>query len=190
MTKFFGSVILTCGRDDANCVSGWFKIASMFRPLILFVILGAMLALILTSAGCTVYAERPVKAFGEATGGEGLERALWREIQQQDWKDLDAHIASNFVYIAPAGRWERSSALEHIEKMQVQDYSITDLTTEMNRDTFVVTYTIILQGTLQGQSLPNQPQRHMTVWQQQKRGWMAIAHTVFPAEQKPNVTSP
>ena len=163
----------------------------MLRRLILFVVFGAVLgALILAPVGCTFYAERPVKAVGEATGGEGLERALWREIQQQDWKDLDSHIASNFVYVTPAGRWERGAALQEIEKMQVQDYSITDLVTEMNRDTFVVTYTIILQGTLQGQPLPNQSQRHMTVWQQQKRGWMAIAHTAFPAERKPNVNSP
>ena len=125
----------------------------------------------------------------EATGGEGLERALWREIQQQRLEGFGCAHRIEFVYITPAGRWERSSALEHLEKMQVQDYSITDLTTEMNRDTFVVAYTIILRGTLQGQSLPNQPQHRMTVWQQQKRGWMAIAHTEFPAEQKSNVTS-
>jgi len=46
----------------------------------------------------------------------------------------------------------------------------------MNRDTFVVTYTIALHGT--------SPERRMTVWQQQKKGWMAIAHSVLGPVQK------
>lgn len=152
----------------------------MRRRLIIFLPLAATLAL----AGCTFYSDRPVKAFGDATGGEGFERALWRDIKQQDWKDVDAHIASNFVYITPEGRWERSAALEEIEQMRVQEYSIADLTTEMNRDAFIVTYTITLRGTAQGKALSDLPQRRMTVWQEQKGGWMAIAHTVLGSEVK------
>jgi hypothetical protein len=152
----------------------------MWRLSIVVVLLVALLSM----AGCTFYADRPVKAFGEATGGEGFERALWRDIKQQDWKDLDSHIASNFVYITPSGRWERGSALEQIEQMRVQDYSISDLATEMNRDAFVVSYTITLRGTMQEKVLPDEPQRRMTIWQQQKGGWMAIAHTVMGPERK------
>jgi hypothetical protein len=143
----------------------------------------AMLALLTTTA-CTVYADRPVKAFSEATGGEGFERALWKEIQQQDWKDVRSHIASNFVYVTPTGRWERDAALEEIEKLRLQDYSIADLTTEMNRDAFVVTYTIQLHGTAQGVALPETPERRMSVWQQEKGGWMVIAHSVLGPEHK------
>jgi hypothetical protein len=156
----------------------------MFRVSIFFVLVAVGWAALMGLAGCTFYAEHPVKAFGEATGGEGLERVLWRDISQQDWKDLGSHVASNFVYVTPAGRWERASALEQMEQMRVLNYSIAELATEMNRDTFVVTYTITLQGTVQGQALPSQPQRRMTVWQQQKGGWMAIAHMVLAAEQK------
>jgi Domain of unknown function (DUF4440) len=141
------------------------------------------LAALMILSGCTVYADHPVKAFTQATGGEGFERALWKEIQAQDWKDVNAHFASNFVYTTPAGRWDRSGALEQIQKLRLQDYTISDLSTEMNRDTFVVTYTITLHGTGQFGTLPSAPERRLTVWQQHKSGWMAIAHSVLGAAQ-------
>jgi ketosteroid isomerase-like protein len=150
------------------------------RSLTTSLLLAALLAL----SGCTVYSEHPIKAFHEATGGEGFERALWKEIQAQDWKDLDSHLASNFVYVTPDGRWDRAAALEQIKKLRIQDYTISDLATEMNRDTFVVTYTITLRGTGQPGTSPEIPERRMTVWQQQKKGWMAIAHSVLGPTQK------
>jgi hypothetical protein len=73
----------------------------------------------------------------------------------------------------------------------LKDYALGDLNAEMNGTTFVVTYTITLNGTLNGagnasagngaagsQPLPSAPQHMMTVWQQQKKGWVIIAHSV------------
>jgi len=144
--------------------------------------LGLMAVLPLTA--CTMYGAHPVQTFSDATGGEGIEKAFWRDIQKQDWKDLDRHIASNFVYVTAVGRLERTAALEQLQHMQVQEFSIGDLETEMNGDTFVVTYTITLRGTDRGQVLPDRPQRRITVWQQEKRGWVAIAHSVVGPEPK------
>jgi hypothetical protein len=45
-----------------------------------------------------------------------------------------------------------------------------------------VTYSITLNGASNGtggsQPLPSAPQHMMTVWQQQKSGWVVIAHSV------------
>jgi hypothetical protein len=150
----------------------------MGRAVVSYIGIATLLAL----SGCTFYADHPVKSFTDATGGESLERAFWLDIKQQDWKDLSSHIASNFVYVTPAGRLERAAAMEQFEKMRLEDFSIADLTTEMNRDAFVVTYSVILRGTAQGQPLTSQSQQRMTVWQQQKGGWVAIAHSVLGAE--------
>jgi hypothetical protein len=142
------------------------------------VALCALFALSVSLSGCTFYAEHPAKAISDATGGEGFERAFWQDVQKQNWKDLDSHIASNFVYITTKGRYERADALQHLEQFRLQEFSIGDLVAEMNRDTFVVTYTIVLRGTVGGRTLSGEPERRMTVWQQQKRGWVAIAHSI------------
>jgi ketosteroid isomerase-like protein len=151
------------------------------RPIPLCLLLATLMIL----SACTVYPDHPIKAFSQATGGEGFERAFWKEIQAQDWKDVGSHLSSNFVYVTPSGRWERSRAFEHIQSLRIQDFSISDLSTEMNRDTFVVTYSIILRGTSPAGPLPTVPERRMTVWQQQNKGWIAIAHSVLgPVQQQ------
>lgn len=158
----------------------WGKIGPMFRSGAIVLLLVALLA----SGACTVYSERPVKTIADATGGTGFEQAFWRDIQEQNWKDLERHMAANFMYVTPAGRLDRAAALAEIEKMRVLEYSIGDLTTEMNGDTFIVTYTITLRGSTGEGGFPDQPQRRITVWQQQKAGWVAIAHSALRTEGK------
>src|SRR5258708_12173742 len=102
-----------------------------------------LLIALLPWSGCTVYGERPVRAFADATGGEGLERAFWRDIQTQNWKDLDHHVSSNIVYVTPSGRFERAAAMEHIQQLHVQEFSIGDLEPEMNCDLFLLPYPIV-----------------------------------------------
>jgi len=151
----------------------WFTIAAMkFGAKALLILVGLVLL-----SGCTVYGEHPVKTFSEATGGESLERAFWQDIQKQNWKDFDQHIAANFVYLTPGGRRDRDAALEQFRQLKIQEYSLGDLSTEMNRDTFVITYSVTLRGTFRGQPLPAQPVPCMTVWQQHKSGWMVIAQS-------------
>lgn len=132
--------------------------------------------------GCTVYRQKPVKTLADATGGESLERALWHDIKDKDWKDVRVHMTSNFVFVSPEGRLDRDTALARFQKMDVKDYSIGDLTTELSGNVFVATYTITLRGTIGGQPLPAAPQRRVSVWHQQKSGWMMISHAVIGNE--------
>ena len=136
----------------------------------------SVLSIVIVSSACTVYRERPVMAVADATGGVGFEQGFWREIQAQNWKLLEQHIAGNFVYVTPTGRLERAAAIEEFEKMRVSDYSMGDVTTEMNGNTFVVTYTITLHGS---GGFPSHPQRRMSVWQKEKASWVIIAHSVI-----------
>src|SRR5215469_4293277 len=94
-----------------------------------------MVSGLMISNACTVYGEHPVLTVADATGGEGFEQGFWREIQTQNWRVLEQHIAGNFVYVTSTGRLERAPAIAEIEKMRISDYSLGDVTTEMNGDT-------------------------------------------------------
>jgi hypothetical protein len=147
-----------------------------------------VLLIVLTFApACTFYGEHPAHTLSEATGGEGLERVFWKEVQAANWVEVERALASNYAGITLAGTLDRSATLEQYRQWQLKDYALGDLKTEMNGTTIVVTYTITLNGTLNGtagngtagsQPLPSTPQHMMTVWQQQKRGWVVIAHSV------------
>ena len=138
-------------------------------------------------SACTFYGEHPARSLSEATGGEGLERIFWKNVQGANWVEVERSLASNYAGVTPGGTVDRSAALEQYRQWQLKDYALGDLNTEMNGTTFVVTYTITLNGTFSAavgngaagsQPLPSSPQHMMTVWQQQKKGWVIIAHSV------------
>ena len=149
--------------------------------------LASLLVSMMFVSACTFYGEHPARSLSEATGGEGLERIFWKNVQAANWVEVERSLASNYAGVTPGGTVDRSAALEQYRQWQLKDYALGDLNTEMNGTTFVVTYTITLNGTFNGaasngtagsQPLPSTPQHMMTVWQQQKKGWVVIAHSV------------
>jgi hypothetical protein len=129
---------------------------------------------------CTVWREHPVRNWKDATGGEGLERSFWKEVKAKRWNALEQHMAANYVSVTPEeGRFDRSATLAHLQQLQLDEYSLGNLQTELNSETFVVTYEITMRGKFAGQPLPSAPLRMLTVWQKQQAGWMAIAHSVM-----------
>ncbi len=146
----------------------------------------ALLAATLLLPACTLWREHPASSnWTDATGGEGLERSFWKEVKAKRWNELEHHLASNYVAVSPqGGRLDKAATLAQMQQLQLDDYTLGDVQTEMNSDTFVVTYTIAMRGTFGGQPLPTEPVRMMTVWQKQSAGWMAIAHSVLGPESK------
>jgi hypothetical protein len=142
-----------------------------------------VLLFLMFAPACTFYGEHAARAFSEATGGESLESVFWKEVQAANWVEVERALASNYAGVTPAGPLDRSAALEQYRQWQLKDFALGDLKTEMNGTTIVVTYTITLNGvtsngTAGSQPLPSTPQHMMTVWQQQKKGWVVIAHSV------------
>jgi len=158
------------------------RIAVQSRPLALILLLVA--ALLITTA-CTVYSERPARKISDATGGEELEQLFWKEIKDAKWVELDRVLATNYSGMTPDGPLDRAATLDQYRTWKLKDYSLGDLKTKLNGSTFVVTYTISLNGTADSQPLPSTPQHMMTVWQQQKSGWMVIAHSVSQQSGQP-----
>ncbi len=141
----------------------------------IFVLLSAIALL----PACTVWREHPVSKWTDATGGEGLERSFWTEVKAKKWDELERHLASNYIVVTPEeGRFDRAAALAHLQQLELDDYTLGDVQTELNSETLVVTYAITMRAKFAGQPVPSDPVRMMTVWQRQKAGWMAIAHSV------------
>lgn len=128
---------------------------------------------------CTVWADHPVKNWTDVTGGESLERNFWMEVKAKNWTELERHVAGNFISASLEGTRDKATALAHLRLLEVEDFSLGDFQVEFSGQSVVVTYTLDLKGTSQGKPLPSEPRRMMTVWQQQKSGWVAIAHSTL-----------
>ena len=91
----------------------------------------------------------------DATGGEGLERSFWKEVKDKRWNELEHHLAGNYIAVSPEeGRLDKAAALAHLQQLQLDDYTLGDVQTEMNSDTFVVTYAIAMRGTFAASPCP------------------------------------
>jgi hypothetical protein len=122
-----------------------------------------------------MWAEPKVATWKNATGVEAFERLLWQEVKAKNWLEVEAHLASNFVYQDQQGRQDKQKFLSDLKETNLTDYTIGDLEVTANGTEAVVTYSAQFAGTFQGKGLPSGPVRIMTVWQQQKSGWVAVA---------------
>lgn len=136
-----------------------------------------LMAVVLLEASCTMYGEHPEKGFADATGGEGLERVFWKSVATANWTAVERVLASNYAGETAGATLDRDGALAQYRQWQLKEYSLGDVKTELNGSTIVVTYSITLSGSAGGAALPAGPQHMMSVWQQQKSGWVEIAHS-------------
>ena len=150
----------------------------MFRRVVTAAL---MLILLVLLVGCTVWGEHNPTVWKDVTGGESFERVFWHEIQAKHWADLESHLAPNFILTTPAGTFDRAGALEHWKDLQIQDYSLGELQSQLNGNTYTVTYILNIHATHDGRSLPTAPLRAMSVWQRQVREqWVMLAHSAMP----------
>lgn len=141
-------------------------------------VLVMLLACVAITPACTMWKEhKVVNNWRQATGGEGFERSLWKDVKDGNWDELERHLAGNYIAMTPEGRMDRAGALQRWRKYKLDKYSLGDFQVELNGSTLVVAYNITMQGTFDGQPLPTTPIAMMSVWQNQKKGWIAIAHT-------------
>jgi len=143
-------------------------------------LVGCLFFLVSSLVGCTVWGQRPVTKWTDATGGEQLERLFWTEVKNKNWVEIETHVSATFVSLTTAGSKTRETDLDRLKQFDLQDFSIGDVDTQPNGPDLTVSYTLVLHGTVGGKPLPGTPVRGMTIWQHGDHGWIAIAHSSVP----------
>ena len=126
-------------------------------------------------AGCTKWPEK-ASAWSNATGAEQFERLWWQDVKEKNWDEVERHLASTYVYQTSGMVRDRDTTMEHLKKLEINDYALGEVELHPDGDSVVITYTMDLKGAYDGQPLQLSQTRMMSVWQQQKQGWAVIAH--------------
>ena len=136
---------------------------------------GALLAclLALSLAACTVGAPKQSTAWSEATGAEQFERLLWQEVKAKNWTQVERRLSPTFVDVTAGGTRDRDQFMERLKALGVADYSLGELAVHPGGGDMIVAYTFTLHPASGGETTL----RMMTVWQQVKGGWVALAHS-------------
>jgi hypothetical protein len=134
-------------------------------------------AVVLATASCSMWPEKKHIGWQQASGGETLERLLWQAIQRQQWLDVEAHTSATFTAVTASGTQDRNAWLATLKETQIASFDLTGVMVTPNGGTMTVAYRLQLHG---NGGAPAAAVRAMTVWQQQKSGWVAIAHSETP----------
>lgn len=135
--------------------------------------------LLLSLSGCTMWKENPVTSWDSATGGEHLVRLFWQDVKNKKWDDIEKRLAPTFVAVLPTGTLDRQAAIARFRALDLQDVSLGEVSVQPGGgEQVVVTYSLLLRG-----PATSPPLRAMTVWQQHKQDWLAVAHSEVPQTQ-------
>lgn len=130
-------------------------------------------ALVLGLAGCTIGEQKQPTAWSSATGAEQFERLLWQEIKAKNWSQVERRLAPTFAEVTSTGSRDRAQTLERLKALDLADFSLGDLQVRPAGGDMVVAYAITLRASSGAETTLHM----MTVWQQVKGGWIAIAHS-------------
>jgi hypothetical protein len=125
---------------------------------------------------CTQGKPPQSQAWSAATGAEAYERLMWKSIREGDFRQVERHLAPIYTLTTRSGIAGRDRALEYFRGLNLTDVLIGDLEVKPEAADMVVSYT----ATLQSRSGGAQKYYMTTVWQQAKKGWIAIAHSEVP----------
>jgi len=114
-------------------------------------------------------------AWSNATGAEQFERLWWQDVKDKKWNDVEARLAATYVSEAGGATRDRGQTIEHLKKLEISDFSLGEPESHPAGEAVVLTYVMTVHGSYDGSPLDAAPVRMMTVWQQQKSGWIAIA---------------
>lgn len=140
-----------------------------------FAFISVLLALYVV--GCTEGKPPQAQAWTAATGAEACERLMWKSVRGADFKQVERHLAPIYTLTTHSGIASRDQALEYFRNLNLSDVVIGDLEVKPEGPDMVVSYT----ATLQSKNGGAQKYYMTTVWQQVKKGWIAIAHSEVPA---------
>src|SRR5512140_1950863 len=94
---------------------------------------------VIASTSCTMWSEKKHANWKSATSGEHLVSRFGGDVNAKDWQNLEAHIGSGFVGLSPAGTGDRKKVLEHLRGMDLQDFQIGELQSQMAGGDLIVT---------------------------------------------------
>jgi hypothetical protein len=132
---------------------------------------------VLLLAGCAGAPKHP--GWNSATGAEQYERLMWQAIHDQDWGNVEGHLAPTFAGVNASGRaLDRAGWLEYWKNARLGEYSLGEVAVQPEGSDMVVTYVVHLS--IGAQTGSGSGFQVVSVWQEIKGRWTLIATSTTP----------
>jgi hypothetical protein len=141
------------------------------RCLVMLVALSVLLSL----AGCTKWGEKKHPNWRQATSGEHLVNLFWKDVKEKKFKELDRHVASEFMGTNEMATLDKPALLEHVSHLEIESFQIGEVQTKPAGRDLIVSYVMTLRLKSPNGTSREMRLRLLSVWQELKRGWVVIA---------------
>jgi hypothetical protein len=113
---------------------------------------------------------------------EAKEKAAWQAFKDKKADDFKKVVDKDIRCVYAEGPSNMDKELSDMKRWDMKSFAISDYTVFSDeKDVAVVTYTVKVEGTLDGKDMSG-TYNAGSVWKQEKGKWMAIFHTNIKAE--------
>jgi len=113
---------------------------------------------------------------------EAKEKAAWQTFKDKNAEGFKKVVDKDIRCVYAEGPSNMDKELSDMKRWDMKSFAISDYTVFSDeKDVAVVTYTVKVEGTLDGKDMSG-TYNAGSVWKQEKGKWMAIFHTNIKAE--------
>jgi hypothetical protein len=116
-----------------------------------------------------------VAVYEDGTGQELVQKAF-AQMKQQNLPALEGFMAPGFQSIHSDGPRTKEQELALIKELNLGDYMLDAFEETHDGDLIVVTYTVSVTETIDGEVLSSKPAPRMSVFRYTHQGWQWMAH--------------
>ncbi len=118
----------------------------------------------------------PGGATGEVSLGEKLERGIWADIKEGDWKAVESKIAPGFQSVHQDGARDRETEIRLIKGLNLGEYTLSNFKVTRKGAVLIVTYFVSAGETIKNKRLSVKPAPRLSAWMETDRGWQWVCH--------------
>ena len=101
------------------------------------------------------------------------------DIKARNWSAVESRIGEGFQSVHPDGVRDRAGEIALLKGMHFGDFTLSDFKSTTIGDNIVVTFTMTVTETIDGQRLRAKPAYRLSVWKRTGNGWQWISHANF-----------
>jgi hypothetical protein len=138
-----------------------------------------------TNRNANVPADTSAAAITEADA-TAKERAIWDTIKQKDYAGFEAMLADDQLEVLPNGVHGKAESVAGVKEFEPSEVNYSDWKfLPIDKDGFLVAYTVAVKGKNQGKDFPLESTRCSSAWVRRNGKWLAVFHQESPLKPPP-----
>lgn len=120
------------------------------------------------------------------TAAIAQEKAIWDTLKNKDYDAFGAMLASEQIEVISDGIMDKAATIAGVKDFEPTEITFSDWKfLPIDKDAFVVTYTVAVKGKYKGQDLKPESNRASSAWVNRNGKWQGIYHQETPIAKAP-----